>query len=88
MSGQSTSALILVGHSRSDLQVACQRLTTTCMVRIMETDAVDPAFAPSTGTRVAGGLSYREAYFICESVGQTGKLIAQTVLSDEEYHPE
>jgi arginase len=36
-------------------------------------DAVDPAFAPSTGTRVAGGLSYREAYYICEATALTGK---------------
>jgi arginase len=24
-------------------------------------------YAPSTGTRVAGGLNYREAYYICEA---------------------
>lgn len=36
-------------------------------------DAVDPVYAPSTGTRVAGGLNYREAYFLCESVARTGK---------------
>jgi arginase family enzyme len=36
-------------------------------------DAVDPVYAPSTGTRVAGGLSYREAYFLCESVASTGR---------------
>jgi len=37
-------------------------------------DSVDPLFAPSTGTRVAGGLSYREAYYICESVAETNLL--------------
>jgi len=37
-------------------------------------DSVDPTFAPSTGTRVAGGLSYREAYFISEAVAETGML--------------
>lgn len=35
-------------------------------------DAVDPLYAPSTGTRVAGGLSYREAYYICEAVAHSG----------------
>jgi len=37
-------------------------------------DSVDPAFAPSTGTRVQGGLSYREAYYIAESIAETGLL--------------
>lgn len=35
-------------------------------------DAVDPLYAPSTGTRVAGGLSYREAYYICEEMAHSG----------------
>lgn len=35
-------------------------------------DAVDPLYAPSTGTRVAGGLNYREAYYICEAVAHSG----------------
>jgi len=29
-------------------------------------DSVDPAIAPSTGTRVRGGLTYREAHYCVE----------------------
>lgn len=37
-------------------------------------DAIDPQEAPGTGTRVRGGLSYREAHYIAESLAETGKL--------------
>lgn len=39
-------------------------------------DSVDPTFAPSTGTRVAGGLTYREAYYINETIAETGCLVS------------
>lgn len=39
-------------------------------------DAIDPDIAPSTGTAVRGGLTYREANYICEAVSDTGALIA------------
>lgn len=41
-----------------------------------DVDALDPMWAPSTGTPVRGGLTLREGDFICESVHQTGSLIA------------
>jgi arginase len=37
-------------------------------------DAVDPAVAPSTGTAVPGGLSFREAHYVCEAAAETGAL--------------
>lgn len=37
-------------------------------------DALDPFFAPNTGTAVRGGLTFREGNYICESVYLTGKL--------------
>lgn len=37
-------------------------------------DSIDPMYAPSTGTRVSGGLTYREAYYICESAAESGLL--------------
>jgi len=40
----------------------------------LDIDAVDPAYAPSTGTTVRGGLLYREAFYICESIAETGLL--------------
>ncbi|KAK4545059.1 hypothetical protein LTR36_003610 [Oleoguttula mirabilis] len=39
-------------------------------------DALDPMWAPSTGTAVRGGLTLREGDFIAECVHQTGSLIA------------
>jgi arginase len=37
-------------------------------------DAVDPSLAPATGTRVPGGLSYREAHYVCEALAESGLL--------------
>jgi len=37
-------------------------------------DSVDPVLAPATGTKVRGGLTYREANFIAEYVSQSGNL--------------
>lgn len=39
-------------------------------------DALDPMWAPSTGTAVRGGLTLREGDFIAECVHETGSLIA------------
>ncbi|KAL8330112.1 hypothetical protein RB601_008208 [Gaeumannomyces tritici] len=41
-----------------------------------DVDALDPMWAPSTGTPVRGGLTLREGDFICESVHETGQLVA------------
>ncbi|CAI5711278.1 unnamed protein product [Peronospora effusa] len=38
-------------------------------------DAVDPLVAPSTGTRVRGGLTWREAHYVAEAVGETNLLV-------------
>eukprot|EP00744_Colponema_vietnamica_P003135 GILI01004846.1.p1 GENE.GILI01004846.1~~GILI01004846.1.p1 ORF type:complete len:411 (+),score=163.15 GILI01004846.1:51-1235(+) len=43
-------------------------------------DAIDPVHAPGTGTKARGGLSYREAHFICESVAETGMLGSMDVV--------
>lgn len=41
-----------------------------------DVDALDPMWAPSTGTPVRGGLTLREGDYICEAVHQTGNLVA------------
>ncbi|KAF2134461.1 Ureohydrolase [Dothidotthia symphoricarpi CBS 119687] len=41
-----------------------------------DVDALDPMWAPSTGTPVRGGLTLREGDFIAECVAETGSLIA------------
>ncbi|KAF8544738.1 arginase [Trichophaea hybrida] len=45
-----------------------------------DVDALDPMWAPSTGTPVRGGLTLREGDFICESVHETGMLIAMDLV--------
>lgn len=37
-------------------------------------DALDPVFAPHTGTAVRGGLNFREANYICEALWETQRL--------------
>lgn len=37
-------------------------------------DALDPTVAPATGTRVDGGLTYREGNFIAQYLAETGKI--------------
>ena len=39
-------------------------------------DAVDPSIAPSTGTSVRGGLSYKESLYIAKRVASTKSLIS------------
>jgi arginase len=43
-------------------------------------DAIDPHYAPSTGTRVRGGLNYREAHYIAEAMAETGNLVGMDLV--------
>eukprot|EP00930_Biecheleria_cincta_P040474 TRINITY_DN2772_c1_g1_i1.p1 TRINITY_DN2772_c1_g1~~TRINITY_DN2772_c1_g1_i1.p1 ORF type:complete len:508 (+),score=63.43 TRINITY_DN2772_c1_g1_i1:99-1622(+) len=45
-----------------------------------DVDAIDPAVAPGTGTRARGGLSYREAHYICERVAETSRLVSMDLV--------
>ncbi|RDL32643.1 Arginase [Venustampulla echinocandica] len=45
-----------------------------------DVDALDPMWAPSTGTPVRGGLTLREGDFIAECVHETGCLIAMDLV--------
>jgi len=55
-----------------------------------DVDALDPSVAPSTGTPVRGGLTFREGHYICETVCETGLLVGLDImevnpsLADEE----
>ncbi|KAL1922116.1 uncharacterized protein VTP21DRAFT_10758 [Calcarisporiella thermophila] len=40
-----------------------------------DVDALDPSVAPSTGTPVRGGLTFREGHYICEALCETGLLV-------------
>ncbi|CAG8461085.1 7804_t:CDS:2, partial [Acaulospora morrowiae] len=41
-----------------------------------DVDALDPSVAPSTGTPVRGGLTFREGHYICEAIHETGLLVS------------
>ncbi|KAG8996297.1 Arginase, catabolizes arginine to ornithine and urea [Tulasnella sp. JGI-2019a] len=45
-----------------------------------DVDALDPSVAPSTGTPVRGGLTFREGHYICEAVYETGLLVALDIM--------
>ncbi|RKP25724.1 arginase [Syncephalis pseudoplumigaleata] len=45
-----------------------------------DVDALDPTVAPSTGTPVRGGLTFREGHFICEEIAATGQLVAMDLV--------
>jgi len=45
-----------------------------------DVDALDPTVAPSTGTPVRGGLTFREGHYICEAVHETGLLVALDIM--------
>ncbi|HEV2581761.1 MAG TPA: arginase [Ktedonobacteraceae bacterium] len=43
-------------------------------------DAVDPRDAPGTGTKVAGGLTYREAHLALELIADSGKMTSLDIV--------
>ena len=43
-------------------------------------DAIDPVHAPATGTAVRGGLTFREAHYVCEAVAATGHLASMEIV--------
>ncbi|CAL1705638.1 unnamed protein product [Somion occarium] len=45
-----------------------------------DVDALDPSVAPSTGTPVRGGLTFREGHYICEAIYETGCLVALDIM--------
>jgi len=50
-----------------------------------DVDSVDPLHAPSTGTSVMGGLSFREACYISERLAKTRRLVSMDVM---EFNPD
>eukprot|EP00929_Paragymnodinium_shiwhaense_P008268 TRINITY_DN112217_c0_g1_i1.p1 TRINITY_DN112217_c0_g1~~TRINITY_DN112217_c0_g1_i1.p1 ORF type:complete len:367 (+),score=106.97 TRINITY_DN112217_c0_g1_i1:76-1176(+) len=43
-------------------------------------DSCDPEIAPGTGTKARGGLSFREAHYICERMAMTGRLKSMDIV--------
>lgn len=45
-----------------------------------DVDACDPSVAPSTGTPVRGGLTFRESHYICEAIAETNLLVSMDIM--------
>jgi arginase len=43
-------------------------------------DAIDPFFAPHTGTAVTGGLTFREGNYVCEALAASGRLTSMELV--------
>ena len=39
-------------------------------------DAMDPEIAPGTGTKVPGGMGYRETHYALEMIAKSDKLVS------------
>jgi len=46
----------------------------------LDVDAVDPLFAPGTGTLARGGLTYREVHYIAEEMAMTNRLVSMDLV--------
>lgn len=64
MAAVAERALALTGGDTDDLHVS------------FDLDVCDPGIAPGVGTPVRGGLSYREAHLVLETVADSGRLRA------------
>ena len=64
MAAVAERALELAGDSTHGLHVS------------FDLDVCDPTIAPGVGTPVKGGLSYREAHLVMETVADSGRLRA------------
>lgn len=59
------------------MEMALAHIGTDTPIHLsFDVDALDPQWAPSTGTPVRGGLTLREGDYICECVHETGSLVA------------
>lgn len=67
---------------RNVIQEAIQLATrnTTGLHVSFDMDALDPAIAPGVGTPISGGLTYREAHLLMESVSDSERLTSLEVV--------
>ena len=57
------------------------KLRQVDMVHVsLDLDAIDPSVAPGVGTPVKGGLNYREAHLIMETVHEHGIMTSMEVV--------
>ncbi|MBT5876478.1 MAG: arginase [Candidatus Latescibacteria bacterium] len=60
------------------IHIATRKTTGTHLS--FDVDALDPHLAPGVGTPVSGGLSYREAHLLMESIADSGSLCSLEVV--------
>jgi arginase len=63
------------------MEMAMEKLGHNSPIHMsFDIDSCDPIEAPSTGTTVRGGLSYREAHYVCEAVSESGRLASMDIV--------
>ena len=69
-----------VGMKRT-MQQALANLDDSVHLHVsFDVDVLDPSIAPGTGTRVPGGLNYREAQLVMEMIADTGRMASLDVV--------
>ncbi len=60
---------------------ALRKLRHVDMLHVsFDLDSIDPAVAPGVGTPVKGGLNYREAHLIMETLAESGRMTSLEVV--------
>eukprot|EP00043_Microstomoeca_roanoka_P000534 m.28012 g.28012 ORF g.28012 m.28012 type:complete len:384 (+) comp10365_c0_seq1:171-1322(+) len=62
------------------MEMALDHLGSRPLHLSYDIDACDPIIAPSTGTAVRGGLSYREAHYVAEAAAESGNLVSMDLV--------
>ena len=69
-----------VGMKRT-MQQALAHLDDSVHLHVsFDVDMLDPSIAPGTGTRVPGGLNYREAQLVMEMIADTGRMASLDIV--------
>lgn len=61
-------------------EMALDHLSNRTLHLSFDIDSCDPAIAPSTGTTVRGGLTFREAHFVAEAISDSGRLASMDMV--------
>lgn len=60
---------------------AMERLSSVDKIHVsLDVDGIDPRFAPGVGTPVPGGLTYREAHLLMETIADSKKLSSMDIV--------
>lgn len=63
------------------IKSAMERLSSVESIHVsLDVDGIDPSFAPGVGTPVPGGLTYREAHLLMETIADSKKLSSMDIV--------